>query len=76
MIKKTYNRCLAPGSSNKGLMVVYHKTEPPHLPCVEMATIVTYIQGKSGTIHTTGLNFDLQPDVLDLPGLQTEDRET
>ncbi len=47
---------------NRGLMVIYHKTQPPHLHRVEMATIVTYRH----TIHTTGLSFDLQPDILDL----------
>lgn len=50
---------------NNGLMVIFHKTKQPLLHRVEMATIVTYIQGESDTQYTTGLSFDLQPDIWD-----------
>lgn len=34
-----------------------------------MATIVTRTRVVRHTIHTTGLSFDVQPDILDLPAL-------
>lgn len=58
MIKKIYNRFLAPGSSkNKGPMVISDMTEPLHLIYVYMATIVTHIYKGSQAETFYGVNF-------------------